>query len=134
MGQAKQFQTVTALTIKFYNHKGRQLDVVKILYFTSGAQKSHVIYTKSWRCYHFGIKMLYLSCIFPIILLCFSLYLTHTHTHTLSPYTTCLKHIQTHRCTRACLSPVLLHTLYYSDSDTPLCGIHIYIHTYITLL
>ena len=59
---------------------------------------------------------------------------THTHTHTLSPYTTCLKHIQTHRCTRACLSPVLLHTLYYSDSDTPLCGIHIYIHTYITLL
>ena len=149
MEQAKQFQMVTALTIKFQNHKELQFDLVKILCFTSGAQKSYVIYTKSWRCYHFGINMLYLSCIFPIILLCFSHTQKHTvtlyymsetytnirmHTCLLAPssytHTNYITLIQTHHCVEFIYT--YTHTLHYSDTHL-LVYTNIYICASITL-
>lgn len=146
MEQAKQFQMVTALTIKFQNHKELQFDLVKILYFTSGAQKSYVIYTKSWRCLES------ICSIYPVFSqLYYSVFLSLTHRNTQSPYTTCLRHIQTYKCTHACLPPVLIHTqliqthhcvefiytythaLHYSDTHL-LVYTNIYICASITLL
>ena len=77
----------------------------------------------------FGINMLYLSCIFPTILLCFSLSHTQKHTVTLYYMSETYTNIQMHTCLLAPSS--YTHT---TDSDTPLCWIHIYIHTCITLL
>lgn len=128
MEQAKQFQMVTALTIKFQNHKGLQLDLVKVLYFTSGAQKSYVIYTKPWRCYHFGINMLYLSCIFPIILLCFSL--THTETHTVTLYYVSETYTNIHMHTCLLAPSSYTHTNYITLIQTLHCVEFIYTYTH----
>ena len=63
-----------------------------------------------------------------------TLFLSHTetHSHLILHVWNIYKHTNAHML--ACPQFLYTHKLYYSDSDTPLCWIHIYIHTYITLL